>query len=124
MTVVRYEPWGLLNRLRRELDETFETAGRDATWSPAVDIHEEDKQFIVRADPGLIMIGNRSMQTREAYPGWDRMRAVRAQRVCVYGVEESDVLVRPGPRMAEAAQIMARCVREKLALPLPDGDGS
>ncbi len=54
MTVVRYEPWGLLNRLRRELDENFETAGRDATWSPAVDIHEEDKQFVVRADlPGV-----------------------------------------------------------------------
>lgn len=81
-------------------------------------------EFIVRADPGLIMIGNRSMQTREAYPGWEQMRAVRAQRVCVYGVEDSDVLVRPGPRMAEAAQIMARCIREKLALPLPDGGGS
>lgn len=54
MTVVRYEPWGLLNRLRRELDETFETTARDAAWSPAVDIHEESKQFVVRADlPGV-----------------------------------------------------------------------
>ena len=50
MTVVRYEPWGLLNRLRRELDENFEGAARDATWSPAVDIHEEPTQFTVRAD--------------------------------------------------------------------------
>jgi HSP20 family protein len=54
MTVVRYEPWGLLNRLRRELDESFETAARDASWSPAVDIHEEAKQFVVHADlPGV-----------------------------------------------------------------------
>jgi HSP20 family protein len=54
MTVVRYEPWGLLNRLRRELDQTFESAGTDATWSPAVDIHEEAKQFVVSADlPGV-----------------------------------------------------------------------
>ena len=54
MTVVRYEPWGLLNRLRRELDETFESVGQDATWSPAVDIHEEAKQFVVHADlPGV-----------------------------------------------------------------------
>jgi HSP20 family protein len=54
MTVVRYEPWGLLNRLRRELDQTFESAGHDATWSPAVDIHEEAKQFVVHADlPGV-----------------------------------------------------------------------
>jgi HSP20 family protein len=54
MTVVRYEPWGLLNRLRRELDQSLETAVRDASWSPAVDIHEESKQFVVRADlPGV-----------------------------------------------------------------------
>lgn len=54
MTVVRYEPWSLLNRLRRELDQTFETAGSEASWTPAVDIHEEPKQFVVRADlPGV-----------------------------------------------------------------------
>ena len=54
MTVVRYEPWSLLNRLRRELDENFETTARDASWTPAVDIHEEAKQFVVRADlPGV-----------------------------------------------------------------------
>jgi HSP20 family protein len=54
MTVVRYEPWGLLNRLHRELDQTFDTVTRDATWSPAVDIHEEAERFVVRADlPGV-----------------------------------------------------------------------
>jgi len=53
MTVVRYEPWGLLNRLRRELDQTFEP-NHDASWTPAVDIHEEAKQFVVHADlPGV-----------------------------------------------------------------------
>ena len=54
MTVVRYEPWALLNRLHRELDQTFDTVARDATWSPAVDIHEEPERFVVRADlPGV-----------------------------------------------------------------------
>ena len=54
MTVVRYEPWGLLNRLRRELDQTFENTASDASWTPAVDIHEETSQFVVRADlPGV-----------------------------------------------------------------------
>jgi len=54
MTVVRYEPWSLLNRLRREIDDTFETSARDASWTPAVDIHEEAKQFVVHADlPGV-----------------------------------------------------------------------
>jgi HSP20 family protein len=54
MTVVRYEPWALINRLRRELDQGFDTATRDASWTPAVDIHEEPAQFVVRADlPGV-----------------------------------------------------------------------
>jgi HSP20 family protein len=54
MTVVRYEPWALLNRLHRELDQTFDSVTRDSTWSPAVDIHEEAQRFVVRADlPGV-----------------------------------------------------------------------
>ena len=54
MTVVRYEPWALLNRLRRDFDQSLDTAARDASWAPAVDIHEEAKQFVVRADlPGV-----------------------------------------------------------------------
>ena len=54
MTVLRYEPWALLNRLHRELDQTFENAARDASWSPAVDIHEEAGRFVVHADlPGV-----------------------------------------------------------------------
>ena len=54
MTVVRYEPWSLLNRWRRELDQNFDTFAGDASWTPAVDIHEEAKQFVVRADlPGV-----------------------------------------------------------------------
>ena len=54
MAVVRYEPWALINRLRRELDQSFDTVAREASWTPAVDIHEEAKQFVVRADlPGV-----------------------------------------------------------------------
>jgi HSP20 family protein len=54
MSVVRYEPWALLNRLHRELDQTFEPQAREANWSPAVDIHEEAGRFVVHADlPGV-----------------------------------------------------------------------
>jgi HSP20 family protein len=54
MSIVRYEPWALLNRLHRELDQTFDTVARDATWSPAVDIHEEEQRFVLHADlPGV-----------------------------------------------------------------------
>ena len=71
-------------------------------------------EFVVRANPDVIMMGNRSMQTMTPYPGWASIKAVKEQRMCVFDVAESDVVVRPGPRMAEAARIMAKCL-EKVA---------
>ena len=70
-------------------------------------------EYVVRANPDLIMVGNRTMQAMVPYPGWGAIRAVREQRICVFGVEDADVVVRPGPRMAEAARIMARCLEDK-----------
>lgn len=70
-------------------------------------------EFVVRANPDLIMVGDRNFQGMTQRPGWDRIRAVREQRLCVFPLEQSDVLVRPGPRMAEAARIMARCLLDK-----------
>lgn len=72
-------------------------------------------EFVVRANPDLIMIGNRSMQALVPYPGWGSIKAVKEQRICVFGVAESDVLVRPGPRMAEAARLMASCLEKHTA---------
>jgi iron complex transport system substrate-binding protein len=70
-------------------------------------------EFVVRANPDIIMIGNRSMLAMVPYPGWGSIKAVKEQRICVFGVGDSDVVVRPGPRMAEAARIMAKCLEEK-----------
>ena len=42
------------------------------------------------------------------------VQAVREQKVCRFTAEESDVLVRPGPRMAQAARLMAACI-ERMA---------
>ncbi|MFN9471140.1 ABC transporter substrate-binding protein [Acidovorax sp.] len=70
-------------------------------------------EYVVRANPDVLMIGNSSMQSMVPYPGWATMRAVRENRVCVFGPGDAEVVVRPGPRMAEAARIMARCLTEK-----------
>jgi iron complex transport system substrate-binding protein len=69
-------------------------------------------EFIVRADPQVIMIAQRSAVNLSNRPGWERIRALRDKRVCVFAPAESEVMSRPGPRMAEAAQSMARCLRE------------
>ncbi len=70
-------------------------------------------EYIVRANPDLIMIGQRSADGLMARPGWQGIRALREQRVCIFPTEEANVLVRPGPRMAEAARLMARCLEAK-----------
>ncbi len=70
-------------------------------------------EFIVRARPDVILMVNHSMQAASSYPGWQSLKAVKQQRICAFDARESDVIVRPGPRMDEAAALIARCVREK-----------
>ncbi len=71
-------------------------------------------EFIVRANPDIIMIGQRSADGLMARPGWQSIRAIREQRVCIFPTEEANTLVRPGPRMAEGARLMAKCLGSKL----------
>ena len=74
-------------------------------------------EFIVRANPDLIMIGQRSADGLQQRPGWQSIRALRENRLCVFPTEESNVLVRPGPRMAEGARLMAKCMVDKAPKP-------
>jgi len=70
-------------------------------------------EYIVRANPDLIMIGQRSADGLQARPGWQSIRALREQRLCIFPAAEADMLVRPGPRMAEGARLMAACLAGK-----------
>ena len=65
----------------------------------------------MRANPDVIMVSDRTSTALEARPGWAGIRAVRERRVCRFTPDEGDVLVRPGPRMAEGARLMARCLQ-------------
>jgi iron complex transport system substrate-binding protein len=70
-------------------------------------------EFVVRANPDLIMVGDRPDVRLEQRPGWSTMRALRNKRVCMFTPEQSDMLVRPGPRMAEGARLMVQCLSDK-----------
>ncbi len=70
-------------------------------------------EYVVRANPDLIMVSVRSAQGLEQRPGWASIRAVREGRICRFDAAQSDVLVRPGPRMDEAARLMAQCLTDK-----------
>lgn len=60
MSMMRYEPWGLMNQLNREMNHFFriprEDNGSDTVsdWLPAVDIKENDTAYVLHADiPGV-----------------------------------------------------------------------
>ena len=62
MNLVYYQPWSLMDRWHREIDELFTgrsdpsqpTVTNGAAWTPSVDLTEEGDRFILRADvPGV-----------------------------------------------------------------------
>jgi iron complex transport system substrate-binding protein len=71
-------------------------------------------EYVVRADPQVIMLGEQEARGLAARPGWSRIRAIRDNRVCVFSRVQSDVIVRPGPRLAEAATLLADCLAGRL----------
>ena len=85
-----------------------------ATLGPFPQLNSE---FVVLAQPEVIMVGDSNWALMRNRPGWASLRAVQTQRVCTFKPEQSDVLVRPGPRMAEAAALMAQCLRTERGAP-------
>lgn len=67
-------------------------------------------EFVVRAQPDVIMAGDSSRASMVQRPGWAALRAIQAQRICVFKPGDADMLVRAGPRMAEGARLMAECL--------------
>jgi HSP20 family protein len=102
MSLVRYEPWGLLNQLHGEIDRLFDTRlgryGEDSSqlatsdWVPAVDIREEADRYVIHADvPGvdpkdievhmedgvLSIKGERQSESKEEREHYKRVERVR-----------------------------------------------
>ena len=98
MTVVRYEPWSLVNRFHRDIDRLFgasqTTAADSGAWLPPVDIHEEDNRFVLHVDlPGvdpkaveitseqgvLTIRGRREEAKREERDGYRRVERITGE---------------------------------------------
>jgi len=69
--------------------------------------------LVVRADPDLIMVSQGGAADMARRPGWAGLRALREGRVCEFNAAQRDILVRPGPRMPEAARLMADCAARR-----------
>lgn len=99
MTLIRYEPWHVVDRLHRQIDQIFgdsfaapaANGEQSVNWVPTVDIHEEADKFVVKADlPGvtpadisitaenrvLTLRGQRRFEHRENQKGFERLERV------------------------------------------------
>ena len=95
------------------LASLIETAGADPITGDArsTSIEIED---LVAADPELILLGDATYdetitpESVAARPGWDSMTAVADGRVVV--VSEDAVITRPGPRIVDGLEALARAI--------------
>ena len=67
-------------------------------------------EFVVRSQPDIVIAGDRTADELPTRPGWAALAALKRGRLCRFTSEQFDVLVRPGPRMGEAAQLIADCL--------------
>jgi iron complex transport system substrate-binding protein len=98
------------------IGETLQKLGAKNILPAAMGLFPQvSPEFVVRAQPDIIMVGDSNLSDMQARPGWTNLSAIRKGRVCTFTSKESDVLVRPGPRMVEAARLMSQCLVEKSA---------
>jgi len=71
-------------------------------------------EYVVQSRPDLIMTTEASPKQLAQRPGWKSIPAIQANRICFFSAAQADVLVRPGPRMGEAAILIADCAMRSL----------
>jgi iron complex transport system substrate-binding protein len=67
-------------------------------------------EFIVRAAPELVIGPARAVAAMPARPGWAALPALRDRRACAIEPARYEAVVRPGPRLGEAAEAVADCL--------------
>jgi iron complex transport system substrate-binding protein len=72
-------------------------------------------EFVVQAKPDVILLTESTAVDIQKRPGWNSIPAVYKKRICAFTGDQNDVLVRPGPRMGEAALLISQCVQEKMS---------
>jgi iron complex transport system substrate-binding protein len=67
-------------------------------------------EYVVRARPDLIVGAQDDLRRLDRRPGWAALPAVQQRHVCGFEPAVYDILVRPGPRLGEAAELLADCL--------------
>jgi iron complex transport system substrate-binding protein len=72
-------------------------------------------EFVVQSKPDVILLTESTVAVIQKRPGWSSIPAVMRNHICTFSTDQNDVLVRPGPRMGEAALIISQCIQEKMS---------
>jgi len=72
-------------------------------------------EFVVRAQPQIVMASQRELDRMAERPGWTQMRALRQRQVCGFEPARYEMLIRPGPRMGQAASVIVDCLVQMAA---------
>ncbi len=67
-------------------------------------------EYVVRERPQIVMVSARNVAGLASRPGWGVLPALQSRQVCSFDERRGDVLVRAGPRLGEAAEIIAECL--------------
>ena len=92
------------------IGETLTRLGMDNIAPPELGPFPKlNPEFIVRARPDVIMAADRQVKQMASRPGWSGLAALQG-RSCGFATERYELLIRPGPRMGEAALAIADCL--------------
>ncbi len=68
-------------------------------------------EFVVRAQPDVVIAAQRNLADMGKRPGWHALKALNQRSQCGFDTERYELLIRPGPRMGEAAHLLAGCLQ-------------
>lgn len=93
------------------IGETLAAMGMDNIVPPDLGPFPKlNPEFVVRARPDLVMGVAREQAALLARPGWGSIPALVNMRLCAFDTPRYEMLIRPGPRMGEAAAAVADCL--------------
>ena len=67
-------------------------------------------EYVVRMQPDIVIAAQQSLTEMSRRPGWSALRALKNHQSCGFPSERYELLIRPGPRMGEAALVLADCL--------------
>ena len=67
-------------------------------------------EYVVKIQPDIIVATRQSLVDMAKRPGWSSLHALQEGQTCALSSERFELLVRPGPRMGEAAAALGGCL--------------